>query len=923
MISPSTQYNLKNAVGYFDEHLAIGDYYGESNRVVGEWFGVGAERLGLRGGVTKEPFVELCAGNHPQTKTGLTLRLNTVRKGEGGWEPNRRIFYDFVVSPPKSVSVMALMRDTRIVALHAHAVRIALGELERCAETRVRVANANDSRKVSNVAAACFQHETSRELDPQLHTHCVIFNATFDAVENRWKALHNAGMLRARRYVESVYDHELCRGLAALGYTLRHSTRSFEIATVPPAVIERFSKRHRQIDAATEKWIASEAPTNIAAIRQHVAHSTRKRKGIGSTAAQLSAHWESQLAEDEKKHLQKPGSISAGLGSSPDLGRLLDFADADLFERQATVMEHAVLAKALARGRGQDFDLVSLRAAMENRNYVRSDTGDQLTSLESLRRELAMVTIARQGCGAHNPYAAKFDVSESGATGEQLRAIEGILGSRDFVTVFAGGAGTGKSFTLRAVDRLLHSAGHSVAVLAPQRQQVEGLSRDGFTAETLSSFLNSPRMEPGGVVIVDEAGQVGARQMLELFKKVQAFSGRVILSGDVRQHGPVEASDALRALQAHAKISPIFLRSIKRQNPDLAESRKERQSIATYRSAVKAASAGEMVRSFEALHRLGNIHEVDRSEIGGRVFDAYLAATTQRRSALIVTQTRESVRALNEAIAERLAASGLVADRRMLSACTALDLTEAAKTDPGSYATCTHLYFTQRYGRFARGDLVPVLGCDEKGLRLIKDGRHSRVGFKYAKKFLAVREERIQVGVGSRLQIRFNGKSVEGRKISNGELVTVRQITPEGCLCVEDTHGCTKTLGVSQRLFGLGYAVTSYGSQGKTVDVVIFADAGSSGATNMNQWYVTISRGRREAIVITPDKAQLRRQIGATADRPLAIELGGRPMPVVRRSNAVQEKERIRHYYAMQRHMKSKQSAAKSPRPSLAVGVRL
>lgn len=923
MISLSTQYSLKNAKGYFDEHLSIGDYYGENNRVAGEWFGIGAERLGLRGGVTKEPFLELCSGNHPQTKLGLTPRLNTVRKGEKGWEANRRIFYDFVVSPPKSVSVMALMRDERIVALHARAVRIALGELERFAETRVRVAYANDSRKVSNVVAACFQHETSRELDPQLHTHCVIFNATFDTTEDRWKALHNVGMLRARRYVESVYDHELCRGLIALGYTLRHNTRSFEIANVSPAVIERFSKRHRQIDEATEKWLASESPNNVAAIRQHIAHATRKRKGINATAAQLSSQWESQLAENERKFLEKPASISADLGPTPDLDGLLDFADADLFERQATVTEQAVLAKALARGRGQDFDLASLRNVIAKRNYVRSDTGDQLTSLETLRREFAMVTIARNGCGSHNPYVPQLALSESEATGEQLRAIESILGSRDFVTVFAGGAGTGKSFTLRAVDRCLHSAGHSVTVLAPQRQQVDGLSRDGFAAQTLSSFLNCPRMDSGGVVIVDEAGQVGARQMLELFKKVRAFRGRVILSGDVRQHGPVEASDALRALQEHAGIRPIFLRTIKRQNPDLAESRKEKRRIAAYRSAVKAASAGEMERSFEKLNRLGSIHEVDRKEIGGRVCETYLAATAQLRSALIVTQTRESVRSLNEAMAERLAALGQVSDRRTLSACTALDLTEAAKTDPSSYATCTHLYFTQRYGRFARGDLVPVLGYDEKGIRLSKDGRHSRVGFKYAKKFLAVREERIEVGVGSRLQIRFNGKSLEGRKIANGELVTVRQITPGGCLHVEDVHGITKTLDSSQRLFGLGYAVTSYGSQGKTVDVVIFADAGKSGATNSNQWYVTISRGRREAIVITPDKTQLRRQISATADRPLAIELGG-PKAVVRKPNAKQEqKERVRNYYVMQRLLTPKQSASKSQRLSLAVNVRL
>jgi hypothetical protein len=108
-------------------------------------------------------------------------------------------------------------------------------------------------------------------------------------------------------------------------------------------------------------------------------------------------------------------------------------------------------------------------------------------------------------------------------------AVEQILSSRDFVTLFRGGAGTGKSYTLREVKAGLAKAGHVVQVLAPQRQQVADLERDGFTgAQTVSALLKQNFHAAGAVVLVDEAGQIGGQQMLELlsitFKRSRAGS---------------------------------------------------------------------------------------------------------------------------------------------------------------------------------------------------------------------------------------------------------------------------------------------------------------------------------------------------------------------------------------------------------------
>ena len=82
-----------------------------------------------------------------------------------------------------------------------------------------------------------------------------------------------------------------------------------------------------------------------------------------------------------------------------------------------------------------------------------------------------------------------------------------------------------------------------------------------------------------------------------------------------------------------------------------------------------------------------------------------------------------------------------------------------------------------------------------------------------------------------------------------------------------------RTLPASYRQFTHGYAVTSYAAQGKTVDHVLFSDSTSRPATSAQQWYVTISRGRKGISIFTSDPEQLRTNITRSGERPLAMEL--------------------------------------------------
>ena len=874
MLTAKPQLNLRSAREYFREHLSVGDYYSAGQKVTGEWFGQGAEKLGLKGTVKEAEFLALCEGKNPANGSRLTARMNSKRRDEDGKVvANRRVFYDLTLSPPKSVSVVALLQDERILAAHDKAVRHAMEELEKLAQARVRKGGEHGERETGNVVAAAFRHDTSRELDPHLHTHCVVFNATFDGTENRWKALEVQGMYRAQRFAENLYYHELTKGLRSLGYAIENNARDFEIKDVPRSAIDRFSKRHQQIDAETRKRIEREGLRgDVNALRRQVAEDRRQRKLKDSNADRLRPHWRNQLTADEAKKLAALKPKSAGCAPRADVAAAVAWADEHLFERRSVVNDHELMAGALARGRGQDFDLAALRAAVDQRGYIREQGTHTITSREVIAWELGVVVSAHDGRNCHASLNPDYRPSRV-LSAEQKGAVEKILGSRDFFTLFRGRAGTGKSFTLKEVERGLVDADYPVAVLAPQRQQVEDLKAAGLPAETVTRFLQSKQLPRGTVVIVDEAGQIGGKQLGLLIRTVEASNGRLILSGDTRQHGAVAASDALCAIEKHSGLKPAEIQEIRRQDPRLGVSAEQRAFIRHYRDAVKSAAKGNVVESFDKLDRLGCIRELGLNDRLAALASEYCAAVGRKEKALVVAQTREETRNVNEAIREQLRTSGGLGAGVTLATCRPLDFGEAQKRDPRFYEAGQRAFFLQRYGRFAKGDVCEIAGANEHGITVVKDGRSSNLSYRYTNRIVVAATSEMNIAFGDRLQLKFNGKSVEGRPLNNGELVTVRTVRKNGALVVESDAGSRKTLSPSQRLFTRGFAVTSYGSQGKTVDTVIFADAANRAATDAKQWYVTISRARKQALVFTSDKEELRANIQRVGERPLALDL--------------------------------------------------
>lgn len=245
MVTIKAQTSPRNATRYFDEHLSRDDYYSEKEQTVGRWFGRGCKNLGLENEsiVEQEPFVDLCKGLRPDDQTKLTQRATATR----------RCLYDLTISAPKSLSVMALVAgDTRLIAAHGKAVAATLEAAEAMACVRVRKGAAVDTRQTrttGNFIGAQFLHRESRALDPQLHTHCVIFNVTHDPVEKRLKALEARQLYDQSKELTRLYRAHLAVSLRGLGYEVyADRQRCPQIRGVDKTILATYSKRSAQRD---------------------------------------------------------------------------------------------------------------------------------------------------------------------------------------------------------------------------------------------------------------------------------------------------------------------------------------------------------------------------------------------------------------------------------------------------------------------------------------------------------------------------------------------------------------------------------------------------------------------------------------------------------------------------------------------------
>jgi conjugative relaxase-like TrwC/TraI family protein len=861
MFSAIPQKNRAAATTYFDEHLSHNDYYTQGEVLAqdqgGHWIGIGAEQLGLLPGevVTRETFLRLCDNLHPTTGEQLTPQQFQ----------ERRLYFDFVCSPPKSVSILAVtMNDHRIIEAHQEASTIALREIEQFAATRIRKAGIEDQdRTTGNLIGAAFLHTTSRALDPQLHTHFVLFNCTWDETEKRWKALQTSAMFDAIHYGTAVYRNELARRLRQFGYSLRRTGSAFEIEGVSPTLIDQFSKRSKERDAAVtraEQRLGRKLSRNEIA---YVVHQTRPKKVKDATDEQVRRQQLGEIGFFEKRALRKV--VEAANGQPRDVAQrvttdaAIEHGVQHVFERQSVARQHQLLEAALVKGCGQ-LDLAQLKDKLAERSEL-VRVGEEFSTRGILTKELLLIRTVNAGLDTLSGITSHYKPPERLGP-DQCHALAHVLTSGDRFTGFRGLAGTGKSTVLGELARVLDNEGFEPVFCAPTAAAADTLRKDNIPATTLARLLltgsTQRALSRRSVIVLDEAGAVGLDDMVKLFDLAVSRGARVMLSGDTGQHASVARGDALRILEKYSSYRFSELTTIRRQKP------------AAFRQVVELAAAKQTDKAFAKLVELGAVTEMstDDGQLYQRAADAYLSATKHGRSALLVSPTWAEIDAVTERVRETLKAEGIVGqDEQSLCVFDSFSWTTAQKKNANQYEPGQRLRFVRKTRDFDRGETVEVQAVIENSLSVRRpDGADvDFIPASCAASFDVGESRELKVAAGDWLLLQAN----HGREFINGERVKVQAIKG-GRLTLTDG----RVLPSAFNTFTHGYAVTSHSSQSKTVDAVLLvASSRSFAAVSREQFYVSISRGCERVYVFTDDAELLARRVTDSHERKAAVEL--------------------------------------------------
>ncbi|WP_174278519.1 MobF family relaxase [Sphingomonas bacterium] len=877
------------------------DYYTGDAKAPSRWQGRGARALGLNGEVEHERFAAMLEGQLPN---GVTL--GTTRHGR----TEHKLGWDLTMSAPKSVSVLALVAgDRRLLDAHDHAVTVALDYAERHgAVTRIR-----DGKKIERVAtdslvAATFPHFTARATedappDPQLHTHCVIINATQrDGPRDgggAWRSLESQPLYQLQMDIGAVYHQQLAAEAMRLGYTATIDADStFKLDAVPDDVALAFSGRSAQIEAALAKRGKTRA-TASAAQKATIALDTRAPKEAVDHK-ELAAAWRTcadalGFGEDVRRGIVVQAQARAA--EQPTLGtaarmRAADRALADAAEHVAerdSVFTAAALEREaghVARGHATHADIVTAIVRAERaqdlviRAAPRMASGTVgYTTRTAIATEQRLLAHERAGRARFAPLHDRIEASRIVAAAElaaathghswtegQRTATRGLLLSSSAITGVQGSAGTAKTTTvLSTYADAARAQGYEVHALADTSTAAAVLGRairaDHMTVAMLLTKGDDTAKPGRTVYLVDEATMLCARQTDALFVHAAKVGARLVLVGDVDQLGSVGAGRAFGQLQ-DAGMPTFVLDQI------------VRQTNARTREAVEAMLAGDAKAAFEALDAGGG-RVVEQPDAQTRVAviarDFAALSPEDRADTLVLDPTREGRQNLTDAIRVALVADGTLGDEAITA--TVLEprgLSRAHARHAANYTPGDILTFREG----AKGKPRPGIGyridsvdAEAGTVRLVPprgkthDWHPARWGSTHAEAFTEVSQE---FRTGDKLQFTRNNYRAERR---NGDTAMVVAIDPQGSsVLVEKDDGERQMLDLrhlADRHIRPGWVRTIHSSQGATCDrVMAHLESFRANTVDTRAAYVAISRARDGATIYTDSRARLTKALG-------------------------------------------------------------
>ena len=625
------------------------DYYAAEGDT-GRWTGKAAQEMGLTGGLNPGQLLAGLQGFHPET--GEALSRNAGEKHKGGW--------DLTFSAPKSVSCVWAVVDpeTRAAMESAQnaAAAQALAFLEQSGAFISR--GRNESAPVEGVAAAMYQHGTSREADPQLHTHVAVLNVQPDGTaidfDARWKMAAGA-----------VYRAELAAAMQKLGFQVEADGKSFRIAGVPQTVEKEFSIRRQQIkEALGAKGLKSAKAAEVAAL------STRKGKEP-TTREELFADWQARAVAhgfDREAVLALRG-VPRQQVEKLDLDEILS----KLTEQASTFTPQQLAAWVAVEMQGKgDADAIdkALRDLQKHPDLIRLEsekprhlmrgepTEIRYTTREMLAIEQGLLdkSQARQSDISHHADTSAAIAARPTMTDEQKAALKHVCEGMGAVKIVEGMAGTGKSYLMAAARESWEAAGFEVEGAALAGKAASGLeSGADINSKTIHSLLfeldrGKRQLHSKSILVIDEGGMVGSRQLARVLDHVHKAGAKAVIVGDSWQLQAIDAGGAFRLLSE--RLGAARLENIVRQKHEVD------------RQVVRLFANGKAAEALESMRERGRLKTMEtRSEAMQEMVRDWARGRDPHKpgEALMLAATRAEVAQINAMARQMLKSEGRLA----------------------------------------------------------------------------------------------------------------------------------------------------------------------------------------------------------------------------------------------------------------------
>jgi conjugative relaxase-like TrwC/TraI family protein len=829
-------------------------YYAEKS---GIWLGRAARYLHLHGqSVTREDFGNVLNGFSPKGQKQLV---------QAGQNQLHRAGIDWTFSAPKSVSLSAELifpeLKQQIFEAHNRSVTRALHYFENnYAEARQTINYVTETVQTGNLAIATFLERTSRSLDPQLHTHCVIANITKRA-DGKWRALTNEQLHQQKMFIGQVYRNYLAQELQNLGMAVESKPKGlFEIKGVPQELIETFSTRSEQIRQKLPELRKLYPTAQESVLKAMAAQASRPQK-VKVSEEELQQHWQQKLIESgyDKEQLRQQ-VLSEPKLEAKEINHS-DLALDVLTQTESVIKKEAVLSAALGYSIGhktiedveQDFKNSEKKLKMDKELYT---TQEMQTLEHDLAAYLKDTTNDQVPLLVRRPSLLLPKDRELSA--DQERTLLSTLTSRDKVSALQGSAGTGKSLLASVIARNYQRAGYDVLPLSPTALAAAGLREKGLsTANTIDHFLTKPSLRNGRsrLFIVEEASQLGSRKFKQILEQTKRFD-RVLLIGDRHQHQSIDAGAIFTKAQQHRLL----------QTENLRQNIRQQAGPAFLSEVVTNLSEQRVEEAIGLLDRHSRISEVaDGDERLKAVVDKYVQAPPDKEP-LVITETNGQRQQLNQLIRERLVEQQRVAaDGNLISTHQPKNVKLGERNLSFAYQAGDYFFLNSSIGKLNKGSRGEVTAVDHLHNTIeVKVGVNGKLkkmtidltnSGHHLSSFSCKEQE---FAAGDKIVFLKNQSDIGVQNGLNGTIVDIQK---DGTMTVRTADDRILTFNSNDYgFFDYGYSTTSYKVQGSEHSRVIF-HADTRNFINFQSFYVATSRAREDIEIITDNKERLFAQV--------------------------------------------------------------